>query len=481
MLAPVTRTYVLIGSLVLLVATLMLCFDGTRDGDLYLQLLGGRLIAQHGFTSVDPFPTIAQGSSWLNQQWLTELTVYQVSRLIGITGLTIAYATLIAAPLALLLWICRRKGAVMMLALTALYCPGLWVIAHPRAAGFTLFAFSAIVAIIVLTWLAPRSLPKVGRRFRVGIPIILLVFALWANLHGGFIAGLLLVGVVTAGLVVDRMRGLSNPFGAHRIAVLALTGVLAMVTITLATPLGGSIWAYILSFRNPAIASVSSEWAPAFQSPLALIYLAIVAGFSAWLWSRVPAPRPLGPLLVTISFVAFGVLALRNLIFIGPALALQIAVLAPDRVMAIPRPLIGLAIAASAGAAVAWIVTVGPARNEQPLGSTLVRYATEHPPREGHIASYASVGSYMLWRSPRTPVELDGWLEHFSPQELRGTYALLDGRRANPSRLVSKLHVGAVIADRRVAIKALLAHGFVTRFATRDGAYLVRRAGLLGS
>jgi hypothetical protein len=472
----VTRTYSLIGALVLLVGALMLCFDGTRDGDLYLQLLGGRLIAQHGFTTVDPFPTIAEGSSWLNQQWLTELTVYQVFRLIGITGLTIAYATLIAAPLALLLWLCRHKGATMMVALAALYCPGLWVIVHPRAAGFTLLAFSLIVGIVVMTWLVPRSLPKANRRFRIGIPMILLVFALWANFHGGFIAGLLLLAMVTFGLALDRLRGLSDAIGAHRIVALALTGALAVITISVATPLGGSIWSYILSFRNPAIALVSSEWDPAFDSPLALLYLAVAAAFAVWLWSKVSSPRPLGPLIVTAGFVVFALLALRNLIFIGPALAMQIAILAPDRGLVIPRPVIGLAFAASAAAAIAWVISVGPARNEQPLGSTLVRYATEHPPSEGHIASYAGIGSYMLWRAPHTPVELDGWLEHFSAEELRGTYALLDGRKANPSRLIAKLHIGAVIADRRTAIKALLAHGFVVKFATRDGSYLVRRA-----
>ena len=179
---------------------------------------------------------------------------------------------------------------------------------------------------------------------------------------------------------------------------------------------------------------------------------------------------------MTAGFIAFGVLALRNLIFVGPALALQIAVSAPDRDSIVPRRVIGLAVVASAVAVVTWAATVGPARNETPLGSKLVDYATEHPPHEGHIASYASVGSYMLWRSPRTPVELDGWLEHFSPEELRGTYAVLDGRRLNPTRLVSRLHIGAVIADRRVAIDALLAHGFVERFTTPEGAYLVRRA-----
>ncbi|HVC06569.1 MAG TPA: hypothetical protein VND98_03150 [Solirubrobacterales bacterium] len=471
-----TRTNALIGALVLLVAALMLVCDGTRDGDLYLQLLGGRLIAEHGFTSVDPFRTIAQGTSWLNQQWLTELIVYRVAQAIGVTGLTIAYAGLLATPLALLLWLCRRKGPLMMAVLTALYCPGLWEVVHPRAAGFTLLAFSVLASIVALTWLAPRSSPGAGRRFRYGIPAILLVFALWANLHGGFIAGLLLIGAVTVGLGLDRLRGLSEAVGAHRLAVLCLTGVLAAVTITVATPLGAHIWAYLLSFRNPAIAFVSSEWEPSLGSPPAMAYLTVAAVFSVWLWLRTQSPRPLGPLLVTAGFLVFGVLALRNLIFVGPALALQIAVSAPDRETIVPRSVIGLAVAASAVALATWAATVGPAHNEAPLGSRLVDYATEHPPREGHIASYASVGSYMLWHAPQTPVELDGWLEHFSPVELRGTYAVLDGRRSNPTHLVSHLHIGAVIADRRVAIAALLAHGFTEKLRTPEGVYLVRRA-----
>ena len=135
--------------------------------------------------------------------------------------------------------------------------------------------------------------------------------------------------MVTVGLALDRVRGLSEAVGAYRLAVLGLTGVLAAITITLATPLGGEIWTYILSFRNPAIAFVSSEWEPSLGSPLAMAYLAVAAGFAAWLWAGTPSPRPLGPLLVTAGFLVFGALALRNLIFVGPALALQIAVWLP--------------------------------------------------------------------------------------------------------------------------------------------------------
>lgn len=456
----------------------MLCLDGTRDGDLYLQLASGRFISAHGLSAVDPFQTIAHGDPWLNQQWLTELISYQVVRWIGVTGLTVAYAGLLAAPLGLLLWLCRRKGIAMMTALAILYCPGLWVIVHPRAAGFSVLAFSLLVAILTLTWLKQMPpQPPGNARWRWAVPATLAVFAIWANLHGGFVAGLLLIGVASCGLVLERRLAIPSDASPRHVSLLVLTGVLATVTVTLATPLGGELWSYLMSFRNPAISLVSSEWQPAFESPLAIAYLGVAAAFAGWLWLRARESRSLTPALIVVAFVALATASLRNIVFVGPVLALVIASLAPDRQTRASWPLVGLAVAASAGAAATWAIAVGPARNEPILDARLVDYALRHPPRSGHIATYAGVGSYMLWRSPRAPVELDGWLEHFSPAELRGTYAVLDGRTADPTRYVRGLRIGAVIADRHVAIKALQAHGFAVEFKNRAGAYLVKREG----
>jgi MFS family permease len=471
----VSRTRALIGALTLLVATLMLCLDGTRDGDLYLQLASGRFIAAHGLDSVDPFRTIAHGAQWLNQQWLDELLVYGLAGWIGVTGLTVVYAGLLAAPLALLLWLCRGKGLAMMVALAALYCPGLWVIVHPRAAGFSVVGFSLLVAIVVLAWLGRgRDSPPVAR-LRWAVPATLAVFALWANLHGGFVAGLILIGVVASGLALERRLGFPEALGSRRIGLLALTGVLATGTVLFATPLGSTLVSYLESFRNPAIAAASSEWRPAFQSPLAIGYLAIAAAFAAWLWLRTRrVSRPLTPALVVVAFLALALVSLRNIVFVGPVFALAIASLAPDRRLRIPLPLIGVAVAVSAGAAATWAIAVGPARNEPLLNSRLIEYAVRHPPPSGHIATYAGIGSYMLWRSPTAPVELDGWLEHFTPAELRGTYAVLDGRVTDPTPEVRRLQIGAAIVDRKVAIEALRTHGFRIAFRTPAGAYLVR-------
>jgi hypothetical protein len=135
-----------------------------------------------------------------------------------------------------------------------------------------------------------------------------------------------------------------------------------------------------------------------------------------------------------------------------------------------------LAIAAAVAATATWAATVGPVRNEPILDRRLIGYVLRHPPPSGHIAAYAGISSYILWRSPRTRVELDGWLEHFSATELRDTYAVLDGRLTNPMPYVRRLQIAAVIADRRRAIRALQAHGFKVEFRTPAGAYLVRQS-----
>jgi hypothetical protein len=468
-------TWALIGALIALVAALALCLDRFHNGDYYLSLVSGRFIANHGFVDHYPFATAAKGGAWLNQQWLSELAFFRISQVLGPTGLTVLYAVLITAPLAILLWLCRRKGWPMLIAITAFYFPGLLAVVHPRAAGFTVVIFSLLVALLAVVWrVRSGSGSKRLARWLVG-PAIVALFALWANLHGGFIAGLLLLGLLTVGLAIDRWRGIPGTLPLSRIAALGILGVVAAATVTVSTPLGAAIWPYLLSFQNQAISLASTEWQSAFGDPLAILYLGLATVFAAWMWVSSPRPRRATTLLVTAGFLVFAGYSIRNIVFIGPVLALQVAWTAPNRSPGPMRKPVAVAGSVAAAAALAWAVVLGPPRDDPTLGFPLADYAIAHPPAKGRIVTYAGVGSYINWRSPETRVVLNGWLEHFTPQELRDNYGVLRDGAPDLRAALRRLKAGAVIAHVQSAIRALEAAGFRTVYSTPQGTYLVRR------
>jgi hypothetical protein len=465
----------LIGALLALVAALALCLDRFHNGDFYLSLVSGRFVAQHGFVEHYPFATIAQGGTWLNQQWLSELAFFRVAQALGPTGLTVLYALLITAPLALLLWLCRRKGWPMLVAVAVFYFPGLLAVIHPRAAGFTVVIFSLLVALLAVLWRG-RAEPGLGERRppRWWAPVaILALFALWANLHGGFIAGLLLLGLVTVGLAIDHWRGIPGTMPLSRIVALGVVGVLAAVIVTLSTPLGAAIWSYLLSFQNEAISLASTEWESAIGDPLAVVYLGLATAFAAWMWVRSPRPRRATTLLVTAGFLVFAGYSIRNIVFIGPVLALQVAWTAPNRSPGPMRLPVAFAGSVAAAAALVWAAILGPARDDPALGFPVADYAIAHPPKQGRIVTYAGVGSYINWRSPETPVVLNGWLEHFTPQELRDNYGVLRNGAPDLRGALHRLDAGGVIAHVPSAIRALQAAGFRSVYSTPQGTYLV--------
>jgi hypothetical protein len=465
------RTAYFIVALVVLVAGICLCADRQRSGDMYLLLFSGRYVVDHGPVGHDPFPTIEHGADWLNQQWLSEVSFYGAYKAIGITGITVLYAIVLALPLGIALALLRRKSAATMALLVALYVPGLLAIIHPRAAGFTLVIFALLLAAVAVAC----ELEPARGRIKPGwvLASIPPLFALWANLHGGFIAGLVLIALVVAGLAIDRWRRIPGTAHVRRISVLAACGLIAAAIVTVATPLGIHLWSYVASFRNSALSVASTEWEPVTQSAPATAYVAAAACVAVWLWWRTPRPRAAMPALVSAGLLLFAAASMRNIIFVGLALVLQMVVALPDARAAPSRLALGAAAAAAAGTLAAFVV-LGPADNEH-VGYPAVQYAIDHPPAEGRIVAYAGPSSYILWRRPETRVVIDGWLEHFTASELRGNFGLLHGTIADPRPVVRRLDVSAVIAHIPAAVERLKNAGFKARFTGPGGTYLVRQ------
>src|SRR2546423_6184058 len=192
----VWRPLAVVAGLVVTAAAVLLYANRELAGDLFWLLAAGRYVDGHGAGLRDPFLTIAHGRHWYNQQWLSEWLLFRVERLGGVRLVSLVYALVLGGTLAPLAWGCRRRRLVLVLGAFVLFLGSAVCVLQPRAAGLSLLAFALVVTIVYA-----------ARRSRAWLLLLPPLFALWANLHGAFLAGLLFVGLSALGAAIARRGG----------------------------------------------------------------------------------------------------------------------------------------------------------------------------------------------------------------------------------------------------------------------------------
>ena len=229
------------------VLSLVLTVQPFRDSDVWWHLAIGHYILAHGIPSVEPFSFMHAANPWVGQQWLYEVGLARVVDLGGpglaslLMGVLASGALLIAAlsipPER------RPPGPVMAVALliSALVAAQLLGV---RGQVISLLG-AALVLNLVMRW----------RRGSDGVLFALpVIFAVWANMHAGFVIGLgiAVVALVTIGGIDRRSRLM---FGG---------AIVASILATLVNPAGPGLWSYVgATFTDPTITGVVTEW----QSP----------------------------------------------------------------------------------------------------------------------------------------------------------------------------------------------------------------------
>jgi len=235
--------------------------------DLWWHLRAGEQILRQGAVPrSDPFSFTAQGQPWTYHSWLSGVLLFCVYRLGGFAGLILLRALLIAASLMLAWEAARRRGVPAALAsvlvLACAYQMRPRALTRPYLFSFVLFmAFYLIIQHALqrgdgecepepeASGESPRPFLEEHRLLwgRHGRLLLLpALTVLWANLHAGFISGLLILGAFGAGemvgLALERdWRGylhalLREPKGA-RFRALLVAGALCLAA-SLATPYG---------------------------------------------------------------------------------------------------------------------------------------------------------------------------------------------------------------------------------------------------
>lgn len=162
-------------------------------------LRAGRLMLEEKrWIDADPFSFTHAGEPWITFEWLSEVIFALVDRAAGLGGLVwLGFSLFALVPLLLFRWLLANeipRAAAFTYAVGALLVFQAHALARPHV--FTYLAF-----VILLLRVGPRMAGGPERRHWLALPPL---FGLWANLHGGFVAGLLWLGARTAGLALDR-------------------------------------------------------------------------------------------------------------------------------------------------------------------------------------------------------------------------------------------------------------------------------------
>ena len=385
-----------------------------HDPDTYLHVAVGRWIIAHRAVPYEGiFSATMPQAPWVAHEWLGEVLLAWLFDSFGWAGLVAVTAFCVAAAVAILL----RQLLYSLVPVHAMIATALGVIlviphvlARPHV--FTLPMLVAWAAALVRARSEDRAPP----------PWLALLITPWANLHGGYLFGLGLAGLLAIEAVLLAPDWRSR---RHAVRGWGLFAALAVVA-ALITPYG--IAGLLLPLRLTGMSFAMGqlvEWrSPDFQSFEPLEVWLVVVLFAAFtLGWRLPPTRLLMSLLLlhmALQHRRHGELVgLVAPLLLAPALAPQLRAVAAGRSagpvdrglaeLAKPASLPGIALAGAMLAAISAAVLHGSAtRSDVPVpAAALAAIAAEHV--SGPVLNDYGFGGYLIFSG--IPPFIDGRAE----------------------------------------------------------------------
>lgn len=372
-----------------------------NDSDTYWQIAVGQWILDHGaLPRADIYSFTKAGEPWTSSSWLAQVLYATSYRLAGWTGPVVLAAGSIAATFALFTHLLGRR-------IPALYAVAVAMAALVLSMEHFLARPHVLVLPIMIIW--AHGLISASERGQAPSLWLLPWITLWANLHGGFVFGLVLVG----GCALDALW---NADRAQRKSVVlrwALFGVAALAACCV-TPYG---WGSILAARKildlGELLHLIYEWMPANFSKFGAFEMAILTLIGGALYGGIRLSPPRIALVLGLLHMALA--HVRNVeIF---ALLLPIVVLAPVASQLALRSAWPARAVASMPLTAAilllggwtWLVAANtsftPPESQSPAAA--VDALKAHNPKR--VLNDLPFGGYLIWR--QIPVFVDGRAE----------------------------------------------------------------------
>jgi hypothetical protein len=391
------------------------------EPDTWLALVGGREVASHGLPQHDTLTVWTHGARWIDQQWLSQLTLYRLDKLGGSSLLVGSGIALMSAAVMGVVMIARRRGASARSSALAAGCVLPVIGFQPEVRTQTL----ALPLFVLVYWLLTGDGGRASRRVLLVLPILVL----WANLHGSVVLVAGLASLYGLALCIMAARG---RWGVRRMTN-AIALLLAAPLTVVASPYGLSLVHYYrLTLGNSSFGSYIDEWHAASFSLSTAPFFALALG-TVWLLGRKGDGLSLFERLALPLLIVAGVVAERNFVWFALAAGVSVPLLL-DRVWkphrrtgAVSRLNVGLAVAALSIVAVA-AVLFGSARSQLEQGwpaadaRAVAGIARAHP---SALVFPTQQADWLLWEEPSLAGRLafDVRFELLSPTRLAQVFS----------------------------------------------------------
>jgi len=430
------------------------------DGDCGWHIRTGEYILDTGTVPrVDLFSFTKGGQPWFAWEWLSDVCFAILYRWAGLKGIVLAAGVLIAAFATIVLRRIFAQGAnlfvALLVGLLSVGSASIHFLARPHV--FTLLFLA------ISMWIIERDRKVQSRRIWLLVPLTVL----WTNMHGGFLALIAVLGIVTLGTAVETWLGEGPGWrGVARYA--ALTTACALSSVI--NPYGIQLHIHIAAYlRSDWIRNVIQEFqSPSFRSESvmqfeALLFVGLIVAALRLRQKRV---------VEALWIVAFAHLALGSVrhipIFVivaAPIIAADLtawwrrwsATMSPRSVFGIVEqmgrdlapgfrrntvwPCLAVVALASIGESKSWPVDFP----DVTFPTRMVRNYPSLLTASHRVFTYDQWADYLIFNDPKRKVFIDGRSDFFGP-DLGDEYLRAMGAHWDWREVLDKYRIDVVLA-----------------------------------
>lgn len=283
------------------------------DGDIGWHIRDGQnILATYSIPHLDSFSATMIGQRWYAWEWLYDVLVGVIYNRLSLNGVVWLSATVIAATLALVFRLALQRGGKLLptfiLFLISTVASSIHFLARPHVVGWLM----TILWFAVLDNSYRKALAGQFDRQVYRLPLLMI---LWANLHGGFVLGFVLLGIylVADGLHWTRCRTEQRTWFAKHARSLII-GLALSALASLINPYGYKLHVHVYRYlTDPFLMQHIDEFrAPNLHGLPAQAYVVLVLATLSGI-AFVHAKMRWADALLILFAAASGLFAARNI------------------------------------------------------------------------------------------------------------------------------------------------------------------------